>query len=43
MIGMVTRLADMKGLDLIEHVVNELLEEDVQLVVLGTGERKYEA
>lgn len=43
MIGMVTRLADMKGLDLIERIVHELLEEDVQLVVLGTGEKKYES
>lgn len=43
MIGMVTRLADMKGLDLIAHVVQELLALDIQLVVLGTGEHKYEA
>lgn len=43
MIGMVTRLADMKGLDLVAHIVHEILENDVQLVVLGTGEHKYEA
>jgi len=43
MIGMVTRLADMKGLDLIERVVHEILAENVQLVVLGTGEKKYES
>lgn len=42
MLAMVTRLADMKGLDLIAHVLNEMLQQDVQMVVLGTGERRYE-
>ncbi|WNQ09208.1 glycogen synthase GlgA [Paenibacillus aurantius] len=42
MIGIVSRLVQQKGLDLIEHVLEEILEEDVQLVVLGTGEWKYE-
>ncbi len=43
MIGMVTRLADMKGLDLLESMFMELLQEDVQFVVLGTGEHRYES
>ena len=42
MIGMVTRLADHKGLDLIADVLYEILSEDVQFVVLGTGAWEYE-
>jgi starch synthase len=42
MLAMVSRLADMKGLDLIEHILNELLSLDVQVVILGTGETHYE-
>ena len=42
MMVMVTRLAHMKGLDLIEHVLEEIMEKDIQFVVLGTGEAHYE-
>lgn len=42
LIGMVTRLTDQKGLDLLAHVIEELLQEDLQLLVLGTGDKKYE-
>ncbi len=43
MIGMVTRLVEAKGLDLVTRIMDELLEyEDVQFVLLGTGDRKYE-
>jgi starch synthase len=42
MIGMVTRLVDQKGLDLLEHVIEDLLQMEIQLVVLGTGDSKYE-
>lgn len=43
LIAMVSRLVASKGLDLIAHIVDELLgHEDVQLVVLGTGDAKYE-
>ena len=43
MIGVVSRLTDQKGFDLIAHVMEEICDEDVQLVVLGTGDEKYES
>jgi starch synthase len=42
MVGMVTRLVDMKGLDLVAHVFEELIQNDLQFVVLGTGDEQYE-
>ena len=42
MIGMVSRLVSHKGLDLIEAKLNELLSKNIQLVILGTGDKKYE-
>jgi starch synthase len=39
--GMVTRLDDQKGLDLVAGAAEELLSQDVQLIVLGTGHVKY--
>lgn len=42
MVGIVSRLTDQKGLDLIAYVMDELCQEDIQLVVLGTGEPRYE-
>lgn len=42
MIGCVSRLTDQKGFDLIAHIMDELCQDDIQLVVLGTGEEKYE-
>ncbi len=41
-IGMISRLVDLKGFDLIDCVLLDLLEEDIQIVVLGTGEYRYE-
>ncbi len=42
MIGIVSRLTDQKGFDLIDYVIEEICAEDTQLVVLGTGEERYE-
>ncbi len=42
MIGIVSRLTDQKGFDLIDYVIEEICAEDTQLVVLGTGDEKYE-
>ncbi len=43
LIGMVSRMTDQKGFDLIVYVLEELLaEKKVQLVILGEGEERYE-
>ena len=42
MLGIVSRLTDQKGFDLIDYVMDELCQDAVQIVVLGTGEAKYE-
>lgn len=42
MIGIVSRLTDQKGFDLIAYMMEQICSEDVQLVVLGTGEAQYE-
>lgn len=41
-ISIISRLADQKGLDLIAFSMDELMGKDIQLVVLGTGEGRYE-
>ncbi len=42
-ISIVSRLVPIKGVDLIMHVMEEILSTmDVQIVVLGTGDQKYE-
>ncbi|NLY73119.1 MAG: glycogen synthase GlgA [Tissierellia bacterium] len=42
MLGMVTRLVDNKGLDLLTFIFEELMEEKIQFVLLGTGEADIE-
>lgn len=42
MMGVVSRLTDQKGFDLIDCVMEQLCAEDVQFVILGTGDPKYE-
>ena len=43
LIGIVSRLTDQKGFDLIAYVMDEILETtDIQFCILGTGENQYE-
>lgn len=42
MVGIVSRLTDQKGFDLIAHMMDEICQNDIQIVALGTGEEKYE-
>lgn len=41
MISIVSRLVNHKGMDLVMKVMEEILDQDIQLVVVGTGEDKY--
>jgi len=41
-IGVVSRLTMQKGFDLLEKALDELLSRDVQFVLLGTGDRRYQ-
>ncbi len=43
MLGMVTRLTEQKGLDLLIHILEEALTLELQLVILGAGDQKYES
>jgi starch synthase len=42
LIGMISRMVDQKGFDLIAEIADELPRLDAAFVVLGTGEAKYE-
>lgn len=42
MIGIVSRLTDQKGFDLVAYKIEELCNGGAQVVVLGTGDEKYE-
>jgi starch synthase len=41
-IAMVTRLTKQKGLDLVKCVFHEIIAEDVQFILLGTGDKEFE-
>ncbi len=41
-IGIVSRLVKHKGLDILCYALEELMQWDIQLVILGTGEAEYE-
>ncbi len=41
LIGMVGRLSNQKGLDLIDYVIADIMQEDLQLAVLGMGDGRY--
>lgn len=41
-IGIIGRMTDQKGLDLIEAVLDDILQDDIRLIVLGKGDWRYE-
>lgn len=41
-LAMVTRLAGHKGIDLLCYIAHRLMEREIQLVIVGTGEKQYE-
>jgi starch synthase len=42
LLGMICRLTSQKGIDLVEQIFDQLMERNVQLVILGKGEVRYE-
>lgn len=42
LIGVISRLVDQKGFDLIDYVMEDILKLDIQFVLLGAGEYHYE-
>ena len=42
LLGIISRLVDEKGLDLVVSILPELMKENVSLIVLGTGDEKYQ-
>ena len=42
-IGLISRLTDQKGLDLVNSIVSDLMDGNTQVVVLGTGDPYYES
>ncbi len=40
-LGMVTRLVDQKGLDILVGALPEIMTLDIQMTILGTGDKKY--
>ena len=42
MIGLISRLTDQKGLDLINYAIDRIVDDYMQFVLIGTGDPKYE-
>ena len=42
LLAMISRFADHKGFDLVKYVFDEIIAVDLQVVVLGSGEKQYE-
>lgn len=41
LISMVTRLVSHKGLDLITRILEDLVQDDIQFVIVGTGDQRF--
>ncbi|WP_066291999.1 glycogen synthase GlgA [Bacillus sp. FJAT-29937] len=41
-VAMITRLTEQKGLDLVRGVFQELMSENIQMIILGTGDAQFE-
>lgn len=41
-VGLISRLVDQKGIDLVSEIIDDMMSEDLQFVVLGSGEKYYE-
>ena len=41
-LGIISRMTDQKGFDLIEKVIKDLMKENVQLILLGAGDKNYQ-
>ena len=41
-LGMVSRIAEQKGFDLIKKIFSDLMKENIQLIILGKGMKEYE-
>lgn len=42
LIGVISRLVDQKGFDLIQKALPKLMQENIHMIILGTGEEKYQ-
>ena len=43
LLGMISRLTSQKGFDLVQKIFDQLMEREIQLVLLGSGEERYES
>ncbi len=43
MLALISRLVSQKGLDLLIRILDDLLQGELQLIILGTGEQQFEA
>ena len=41
-ISIISRLTDQKGLDLVDNIMDQLCSKNINLIVLGTGDSRYE-
>lgn len=43
LLGMISRLTSQKGFDLVQQILDQLMEQRLQIVLLGSGEPRYES